>query len=155
MADDATRPRAPHPRGGHEGGLYRLLVETDDPVAEVSDFAAFREAGMQVDLCCGSDRRGAACPLASGNECTLANDADAVLVELDANGVAPHRHLHALALFHPTVPLVVSAPRDVAPAGGALPDRAIVLPMPASVNEQVRVVRRAVIEGRRRRLDQG
>jgi hypothetical protein len=154
MAPDATHHRGPHPRGGH-GGHLRLLVETDDPVAEVSDFAAFRDAGMQVVVCCASDRRTGDCPLAAGQECELAQQADAVLVELDPAGVAPHSYLHALAVFHPSVPLVVSAPRGALPARGVLPDRAVVLPMPASVNEQVRVVRRAAIDGRRRLTDQG
>ena len=80
---------------------------------------------------------------------------DAVVIELGAPGATTCRLLHELATQHPDVPFVVASRPGAANATGALPRNVLTLPVPSSVNEQVRVVQRAAIDGRRRRTDQG
>jgi hypothetical protein len=119
------------PPGDH-GGALRVLVESDRPAAEISDYAEFRLAGLDVSVCSGPGDVAEDCPLVRGESCRFAERADAVLVELDLSQPAAQRVVDALAARHPGTPVVV-------------------LPSSASVDEQIDVMRRAALEGRRAR----
>lgn len=67
----------------------RLLIEDDDPALAISDFALYRDAGMEVALCRGPGTERAGCPLLSGGRCEVLSGADVVLHQLDPEvGVA-------------------------------------------------------------------
>lgn len=126
----------------------RVLIETDDPVAEISDFTAFREAGLEVALCSGPTVEPGECPLVRGEACPLVDEADAVLVELDVRGPRGRGVVQALVASHPRTPIVVACSREEGD-DPVLPAGVVRLPMPASVSGQVRVVRGAAVDGRR------
>ena len=126
----------------------RVLIETADPVAGISDFSAFREAGLEIALCSGPSIEPGECPLVRGGACGLVADADAVLVELDIRGAQGRAVLEALVSSHPNTPVVVACQRD-AGEDLCLPDGVRRLPRPTSISGQIRVVRAAAVDGRR------
>ena len=66
---DERRPgRSPH-----------LLVETDDPVLEISDFTLFHEAGFLVAQCSGPGADRLLCPLLRQERCHVMDGADVAL----------------------------------------------------------------------------
>jgi len=135
------------PAAGRPSPL-RVLIETCDPLAQISDFTAFREAGLEIAVCSGPAPHAGGCPLLRGERCGLADEADAVLVELDLYGDMARRVVDALVASHPRTPVVVAARAD----GPSLPAGAVRLAMPASVSGQVRVLRGAAVDGRRARI---
>lgn len=127
---------------------FRVLIETGDPLAEISDFTAFREAGLEVALCSGPTHEPRECPLVRGDACSLVDAADAVFVLLDTHESRGRSVLQALVASHPQTPVVLACSR----AGNDtldLPEGVVRLPMPASVGGQIRVLRAAAVDGRR------
>src|SRR4051812_16978098 len=100
------------PAGGPDGhgGALRVLVESNHPVAKISDFSAFRMAGLDVAVCSGPGDDAVECPLVRGEPCRLAAATDAVLVELDVSRPSTALVIEALAAHHPGVPIVVEVP---------------------------------------------
>lgn len=70
---------------GRQHHPLRLLIEDDDPVLPLSDFEAYREAGIEVALCSGPTAGRDECPPHHGRECTLLSEADVVLRHLDTS----------------------------------------------------------------------
>jgi hypothetical protein len=119
------------------GRRPRVLIEDSHPALEISDFAAFRDAGFDVAYCSGPAAGEAAgpgsCPLLGGADCDLLAGADVVLHGLDpASGVAA-----GIRWWHPELPVVVKTD-DAAPAGCTR------IPACCSVRGQVEAVRRAL-----------
>jgi len=124
----------------------RVLVESQSPVAAVADYWAFRLGRMDVAVCSGPGGDADECPLVRGEPCPFAEQADAVLVELDISLPSTQRIVAALTARHPDTSVVV----EVADGDTSLlPEGAVSLAKTASVNEQVRVLRRAAIDARR------
>jgi hypothetical protein len=120
-----------------------LLIEEASPVAQVSDFSRFRQAGFEVALCSGPDRS-TGCPLVEGERCALADAADVVLFGLDLDDELGQRVLQAHLDHRPERPVVVELPRR---RGAALPAGAAgctVLPVPASVEGQASALWKAL-----------
>jgi hypothetical protein len=117
----------------------RVLIESADPALAVSDFAAFRAAGMDVALCQGPEHTPAECPVVRGEPCQLAAGADVILFDLGPSG---QRVLEAERRLHPETPVVV---RGAAP--GAVPEGCGQLSVNASVDGQISVLRRAADQG--------
>ena len=135
--------------GAARGARLRLLVETADPVAEISDFRSFRQAGIDVAVCSGPGPQGSECPMVTGRRCALAERADAVLVELPPSSSETHQVVEAMRARHPGTPIVMHVARQPADESSRVPEGVVPLPMPASVDQQIRVVRRAAVDGRR------
>ncbi len=119
------------------GRRPRMLIEDSHPALEISDFAAFRDAGFDVAYCSGPAAGEAAgpgsCPLLGGADCDLLAGADVVLHGLDpASGVAA-----GIRWWHPELPVVVKTD-DAAPAGCTR------IPACCSVRGQAEAVRRAL-----------
>jgi len=126
------------------GRRPRVLIEDSHPALEISDFAAFRDAGFDVAYCSGPATEAAAesagsghapgtCPLLCGADCEILAGADVVLHGLDpAFGVAAD-----IRWWHPELPVVV---KTDAPA----PDGCTAIPACCSVKGQVEAVRRAL-----------
>jgi hypothetical protein len=122
------------------GRRPRVLIEDSHPALEISDFAAFRDAGFDVAYCsgpagesAGSGHARGPCPLLCGADCEILAGADVVLHGLDpASGVAAD-----IRWWHPELPVVV---KTDAPA----PDGCTRIPACCSVKGQVEAVRRAL-----------
>ncbi len=146
--------RVPRGWGSPAAGrrLPRLLIEDDDPVAAVSDFTVFRDAGFDVAFCSGPGADPKKCPLRRGEPCSLVAGSDVVLHVLPPTlGIAPE-----IRRRHPFIPVVTAAPRghgDSAGAtgglagGGGAGDISLAgtdLPVSASLEAQVRALREAL-----------
>jgi hypothetical protein len=107
-------------------GRPHLLIEDDHPALEISDFAAFRDAGFDVAFCSGPAN---GCPLLRGADCEVLASADVVLHGLDA-GMAD-----AIRWWHPELPVVVKGGPGI--------------PADCSVKGQVEAVRRALQDAAR------
>jgi hypothetical protein len=116
---------------------YRVLIENPSPALQLADFSVFSDAGLDVALCSGPDGD-AECPLVEGRSCPLADGADVIMFGLDA--VTGPEILERLQATHPTLPIVVEVRRSETVD---VPDGCVPMPFPATVDEQVRVVRRA------------
>jgi hypothetical protein len=120
------------------GRRPRVLIEDSHPALEISDFAAFRDAGFDVAYCSGPAAGAAgpapgSCPLLCGADCEILAGADVVLHGLDpASGVAAD-----IRWWHPELP-VVAKTDGPAPAGCTR------IPACCSVKGQVEAVRRAL-----------
>ena len=126
------------------GRRPRVLIEDGHPALEISDFAAFRDAGFDVAYCSGPAGEAAAetaasgdapgsCALLCGADCEILAGADVVLHGLDpASGVAA-----GIRWWHPELPVVVKTD-GTAPAGCTR------IPACCSVKGQVEAVRRAL-----------
>lgn len=115
-------------RGRQRVHLPYLLIESDDPALAISDFTAFLEAGFNPAYCGGPapDHR---CPLLEAGRCELIDEADVVLNRMhQATDL-----VGAIRRTRPGLPVVVVAP-------GADDG----LPPTATVEEQIRVLRREV-----------
>lgn len=132
------------------GTRLRVLVESADPVAEISDFRSFRQAGIDVAVCSGPRAYADECPLVAGGCCEFAERADVVLVELPPSRRETKDVVDAMRAHHPGTPIVMQVPRQGAAVSACVPEGVIPLLMPASVDQQIRVVRRAAVDGRRR-----
>lgn len=128
----------------------RVLIESNDGISQISDFSTFRMAGMDVAICSGPDAAGEECPLVRGEACRFADKADAVLVDLNLSRPEVRQVVAALVAHHPDTGIVVEVPRGGPDDIVALPDGTVALPSPASVSEQIRVLRRVALEARRR-----
>ena len=70
----------PHWSDERRPGHYpHLLVETDDPALEISDFSLFQEAGFVVAQCSGPGADRLTCPLLRHERCPVIEGADVVL----------------------------------------------------------------------------
>jgi hypothetical protein len=122
-----------------------LLVEDDDPALAVSDFSLFREAGFEVALCRGPGSTAKNCPLHGGEECDLLNGADVVLHGLDPQ-------LGVRAIIYETKPTLGIVTIDRHQSGGPVaddqPPQRVSLPASASVEAQIRALRRAITKQR-------
>lgn len=127
-----------------------VLVEEAGPLAQVSDFSRFREAGFEVALCSGPKGAGA-CPLACEGHCQLADAADVVLFGLALDDAAAQDVLRAHLRHHPGTPVVVEAPRSSETDIPADNPNCTVLPFPTSVNGQIRALWNALLAGGQRR----
>jgi hypothetical protein len=113
------RPSQRHRTGDTDrpGPPWQLLIESADPVLEVADFVAFREAGFDVTLCQGPSEQATECPLVRGEPCPYAAAADVVLFDVDD----PAKRLPVLWALHasrPELPIVVRPPKADPPIGG-------------------------------------
>jgi hypothetical protein len=118
--------------------VLRVLIETADPALAISDFSRYAAAGLDVALCAGPDGRTDGCPLVNGHHCELVDAADVVLSGLGDGDV-----LRALAAAHGHAPVVVGlTPTSTVPEG------CIDMPVPCSVEGQIRILRAAAVEGR-------
>ncbi len=125
--------QAPH-RRNHP----RLLVESAEPVAAISDFSSFTDAGFEVAFCAGPTDADD-CPLLRGEDCDLVSGADVVLSCLDpSGGVAA-----AIVARRPDLPVVVESPRRPDGTLESVPDGCVPLVFPSSVNGQITTVRHA------------
>jgi len=112
----------------------RLLIEDGHPALEISDFAAFRDAGFDVAFCSGPGLTPETCPLLGGADCEVLAGADVVL-----HGLGPESGVAAgIRWWHPELPVIVKAG---AAAGGCAS-----IPAGCSVRGQVDAVRRALQE---------
>jgi len=115
------------------GRRPRLLIEDTHPALEISDFAAFRDAGFDVAYCSGPGGTPRVCPLLRGADCDVLAGADVVLHGLDAAaGVAAD-----IRWWHPELPVVVKTDADP-------PEGCTAIPTCCSVKGQVDAVRRAL-----------
>jgi hypothetical protein len=108
----------------------RLLIEDDHPALEISDFAAFRDAGFDVAFCSGPGGAPASCPLLGGADCDVLAGADVVLHGLEG-GLAAN-----IRWWHPEVQVIVK--------GGTTAGGCSAVPACCSVKGQVDAVRRAL-----------
>jgi hypothetical protein len=113
------------------GRRPRLLIEDDHPALEISDFAAFRDAGFDVAFCSGPGVTRGSCPLLCGADCEVLAGADIVLHGLGTDSGV----LADIRWWHPEVPVVVKGGTGI-PAG-------------CSVKGQVEAVRRALQDAAR------
>jgi hypothetical protein len=134
------RQRTTTPTWSRAGNGTRLqvLIESVDPALAVSDFRAFRAAGIDVALCHGPDRTAAECPLVRDEPCGLYAGADVVL--FDQGGRADDV-LEAGRRQHPATPVVLRG------GGAGGPEGCESLPASASVEGQIGVLRRAAQRG--------
>lgn len=127
--------------GSGRGPTLRVVIESADPALVLSDFGAFRAAGIDVALCHGPEHTSAECPAVRGEPCALAAGADVILFELGAPG---GEVLDAARRLYPATPVVLrgGAPGDA--REGCVP-----LPANSSIEGQISVLRRAALGGRR------
>lgn len=121
-----------------ESARLRLVVEGSERSLDIADFRAFRDAGFDVAQCGGAESEGA-CPVQRGERCSLIDNADVVLATIGAGAALAE----AVRSVHPAVPLVVEVPRDDKAAADLLPPDCTAMPFPASIDGQLRVLRRA------------
>ncbi len=107
-----------------------LLIEDDHPALEISDFAAFRDAGFDVAFCSGPGGDPKSCPLLGGADCDVLAGADVVLHGLEPGLAADIRW------WHPELQVIV---KGATTAGGCS-----AIPACCSVKGQVDSVRRAL-----------
>ncbi len=110
----------------------RLLIEDDHPALEISDFAAFRDAGFDVAFCSGPGGAPESCPLLGGADCDVLAGADVVLHGLEGGLVANIRW------WHPELRVIVK--------GGTMAGGCSAVPACCSVKGQVDAVRRALLK---------
>lgn len=123
---------------------FRLVVETDDPALEISDFRCYQQAGFDVVVCHGPDRTHP-CPAATGEGCEAVEGADVVLNALrdaDTQRVV----VDAVRATAPRVPMVVNVADGM--TDDDLPDGCVRLTRTVSVAGLTDAVRRAAITGR-------
>jgi hypothetical protein len=120
---------------------WTLLVESDEPGVDISDFDAFRCAGFEVELCAGPVTDARECPAVRGEPCDLLADADVVLFDIGDAQPARSALLAAVRARRPDVPIVV---RSARPPNEAVPG-CTALPTTTSVNGQVSALHRAVL----------
>ena len=114
----------------------RVLIEDGHPALEISDFAAFRDAGFDVAFCTGPGVTPGTCPLLCGADCEVLAGADVVL-----HGLAPEDGVAAdIRWWHPELPVVVKRQEGAA----AAPAGCVPIPARCSVRGQVDAVRRAL-----------
>jgi hypothetical protein len=113
----------------------RLLIEDDHPALEISDFAAFRDAGFDVAFCSGPGGSPESCPLLGGADCDVLAGADVVLQGLEGGLVADIRW------WHPELPVIVK--------GGTTAGGCSAIPACCSVKGQLDAVRRALSKAAR------
>ena len=113
----------------------RLLIEDDHPALEISDFAAFRDAGVDVAFCSGPGGSPESCPLLGGADCDVLAGADVVLQGLEGGLVADIRW------WHPELPVIVK--------GGTTAGGCSAIPACCSVKGQLDAVRRALSKAAR------
>lgn len=119
---------------------WRLLIETFDDAAMISDFTAFRDAGFQITLCEGPIDDPGECPAVRGAVCPLLAEADVVLFDLDADRPRRSEVLAAVRVSRPDLPIVV---RSAAPASET-PSGCSTIPTTTSVHGQVLALQQAV-----------
>jgi hypothetical protein len=130
------------------GSRLRLLVESSDPLLGISDFTQWTDAGFDVALCSGPAATASECPLVRGEPCELAAGADAILFALPPSRVDV---LQAVRRSHAATPVVVQLPGSRWPEKYPIPEGTEIVWSSCSVPGQIRVLRRAAVEGRRRR----
>ena len=113
----------------------RLLIEDDHPALEISDFAAFRDAGFDVAFCSGPGGSPESCPLLGGADCDVLAGADVVLHGLEKGLAADIRW------WHPELPVIVK--------GGTTAGGCSAIPACCSVKGQLDAVRRALSKAAR------
>jgi hypothetical protein len=120
---------------------WRLLIESPEEGLGIANFDAFRAAGFEVTVCAGPAATPGECPLVRGERCSLAADADIVLLDLDGDPHTRSAVLAALRSTRPELPVVV---RSVAPPAKVAQDCITIAPT-TSVNGQVAALRTAVL----------
>jgi hypothetical protein len=120
-------------------GRPRLLIEDSDPALRIADFHRFVEAGVDVALCSGPDK-GEGCPLVEVGDCALAASADVVLMGREV-GESREAIASAHRRHHPDVPVIAKVARQ---GTGTVPEGCVPLPVPISVDGEIRAVWRAV-----------
>jgi hypothetical protein len=129
------------------GRRPRLLIEDDRAAVAISDFFAFREAGLDVAFCSGPGDDLGACPLLRGQRCTLVDRADVVLHALSPGlGIAA-----AIRRQRPELPVVVEQTQEEDGTAGPMPAGCIPLAYSCSVRGQVDALLRAEAAARHQR----
>ena len=128
-------------RTWHRRAGWTLLVESNEPGVEISDFVAFRDAGFAVSACTGPGSDPAECPVVRGEPCALLDDADVVLFDLGGDPPARSVVLAAMRTARPGLPIVV---RSDDPAAVGATEGCHAIPTTTSVNGQVSALRKAV-----------
>lgn len=126
------------------GQPYRLVVETDDPALQASEFRCYQQAGFDVVVCHGPDGTHP-CPAATGLVCEAIEGADVVLNALrdaDTQRVV----VGAVRATAPGVPMVVNVADAM--SDDDLPEGCVRLTRTVSVAGLTDAVRRAAIAGR-------
>ena len=114
-----------------------LLVEDPNASLEGADFSAFRDAGFDVTICGGPERRGQRCPLVLHGVCGLAADADVVLFGRGIEEPGSRAILRSLRARFPETPVVVRLPVQADPARVELPHGCVALAFAASVEGEI------------------
>jgi hypothetical protein len=139
-------PRRTWSAAGLAGRRPRLLIEDARPALAVSDFSAFRDAGLDVAFCDGPGDDPGACPVLHGQRCALVDTADVVLHGLSLEmGIA-----EAICGQRPELPVVVEQPRHEDGSIDPVPAGCLGLGYPCSVRGQVDAVLRAEAAARHR-----
>jgi hypothetical protein len=127
----------------HPSQTLRLVVETDDPALEISDFVSF--AGVFDVVCCSGPRENNPCPAVEGQPCLLVEDSDVVLNQFtdQQTQAAVVRGVHATS---PGVPMVVGM---AAGLEFPLPEGCVAMATSTSVNGQLHALRRAATQAGR------
>ncbi|MFO8076676.1 MAG: hypothetical protein R6T85_11235 [Egibacteraceae bacterium] len=95
----------------------RVLVENSDRRAGEAQVAALSHAGFDVTYCAGpASLPGGMCPAVDGTGCSLLDDADIVVHDLEISESSNREVLRRLRHSYPDVAIVVEAPEDVATA---------------------------------------
>ncbi len=133
-------PQPARPAGGRRHPPWRLLVESRAPGVDIANFDAFRDAGFAVTVCEGPADVAGECPLVRGEPCSLVDEADVVLFDLDDHP-ARWAVLDDLRATRPELPVVVRAQE---PAALGYPGCSTIRTT-TSVNGQVSALRKAVM----------
>lgn len=116
-----------------------VLIENADPVAAATQAEALELAGFRATHCHGPDHDPRKCPVLSGGRCSLVEDADVVIHDLDLHDPTDRDVLRQLQRTHPTLPIVVEATTEAARLAAGDLDRCTVV-VPYSTEHLVRAV---------------
>lgn len=126
----------------------RVVIEHTDPDEAHAQQEALRAAGAAVNVCQGAmalpDQT---CPVLGGRGCSLIEEADVVLHDLDIEDPGDREVLRSVREAYPQVPIVVEAPLDLAREHAETLEGVTVSP-PFDMDALVRTVTDAAAEGR-------
>jgi AmiR/NasT family two-component response regulator len=121
----------------------RVVVENHDDVMRNALIAMLRAAGFDA-VGCGGPRAfpDGECPLVTGDDCALLDDADAVFMDLDLDLQPEAPVLEALRARYPDLPIVLELPTSTARRHAARLDGCIVIP-PFDADRLITTIRTA------------
>jgi CheY-like chemotaxis protein len=116
-----------------------VLIENADRVAAATQAEALELAGFQATHCQGPGHEPRKCPVLSGGRCSLIEDADVVIHDLDLHDPVDREVLRQLQSSHPGLPIVVEATTEAARLATGDLDRCTVV-VPYSMEHLVSAV---------------